>query len=91
MCFYVFPAGLFGIRQYGVSINGYVNHPQLGLCLWLQKRSLTKQTWPGYLDNMVGGGLACDYSVLETALKEGDEEAGIGILRNRLVPVGSVS
>lgn len=38
---------LFGIRNYGVDINGYVNHPKLGLCIWLQQRSATKQTWPG--------------------------------------------
>lgn len=38
---------LFGIRNYGVDINGYVRHPDKGLCLWFQKRSATKQTWPG--------------------------------------------
>lgn len=37
---------LFGIRNYGVDINGYVNHPKLGICIWLQQRSSTKQTWP---------------------------------------------
>lgn len=44
---------LFGIRNYGVDINGFVNHPELGLCIWLQRRSPTKQTWPGKWDNMV--------------------------------------
>lgn len=44
---------LFGIRNYGVDINGYVRHPTLGLCIWLQQRSDTKQTWPGKWDNMV--------------------------------------
>ena len=29
---------LFGVRKYGVQINGHVQHSQLGLCLWLQKR-----------------------------------------------------
>ena len=29
---------LFGVRKYGVQINGHVQHTQLGLCLWLQKR-----------------------------------------------------
>lgn len=41
---------LFGIRNYGVDINGYVRHPKLGLCIWLQQRSSTKQTWPGEFD-----------------------------------------
>lgn len=40
---------LFGIRNYGVSVTGYVNHPTKGLCIWLQQRSFTKQTWPGRL------------------------------------------
>lgn len=38
---------LFGIRNYGVSVNGYLFHPTKGLCIWLQQRSFTKQTWPG--------------------------------------------
>ena len=44
---------LFGICKYGVDINGYVKHPDKGLCIWLQRRALTKQTWPGKWDNMV--------------------------------------
>jgi Domain of unknown function (DUF4743) len=30
---------LFGIRNFGVEINGYIKHPQKGLCIWLQQRS----------------------------------------------------
>ena len=29
---------LFGVRKYGVQINGEVHHSRLGLCLWLQRR-----------------------------------------------------
>ncbi|CAK9827668.1 Nudix hydrolase 20, chloroplastic [Anthophora retusa] len=43
---------LFGVRKYGVDINGYVMDPVKGLSIWLQKRSPNKQTWPGYWDNM---------------------------------------
>lgn len=43
---------LFGIRNYGVTINGFVRHPDKGLCMWLQQRSNTKQTWPGFWDNL---------------------------------------
>jgi 8-oxo-dGTP pyrophosphatase MutT (NUDIX family) len=83
---------LFGIRKYGVDINGYVNDSKRGLCMWLQKRSKTKQTWAGKLDNMVGGGLAVGYSILDTALKEAAEEASIpDDLLTKLVPVGTVS
>jgi 8-oxo-dGTP pyrophosphatase MutT (NUDIX family) len=88
-----FIAGLFGIRQYGVDINGYVRCPERGVCVWLQKRAATKQTWPGKLDNMVGGGLSVGFGILETALKEAAEEASIprSILEQRLTPAGSVS
>nr|CAG4634800.1 EOG090X06MA [Alona affinis] len=83
---------LFGIRQYGVEINGYTRHPQLGICLWLQRRSFSKPTWPGKWDNMVAGGLSVGHSVLDTALKEADEEASIPphLLLN-LKSAGSVS
>ncbi|CAH1394973.1 unnamed protein product [Nezara viridula] len=68
---------LFGICKYGVDINGYVRHPDRGICIWLQKRSTTKPTWPGKWDNMVGGGLSEGFGVLETAYKEAEEEASI--------------
>ena len=39
---------LFGLRQYGIHINGFVKHSTRGDCLWLQRRSPTKQTYPGF-------------------------------------------
>ncbi|KAE9526851.1 hypothetical protein AGLY_013499 [Aphis glycines] len=83
---------LFGICNYGVDINGYVNHPQKGLCIWLQQRSLTKQTWPGKWDNMVAGGLSVGNSVIHTAYKEGEEEASLtpDLMKN-LQSAGTVS
>lgn len=83
---------LFGLRRYGVHINGYIKHPKRGLSIWLQRRSNTKETWPGEWDNLVGGGLAVGYSVQETAVKEAAEESSIpsAILKN-LVSAGSVS
>lgn len=83
---------LFGIRNYGVDINGYVRHPTLGLCIWLQQRSDTKQTWPGKWDNMVGGGLSVGYGIEETAIKEAAEEASIpSDLVKNIVSAGCVS
>lgn len=83
---------LLGIKKYGVDINGYVRHPTMGLCLWLQKRSATKQTWPGKWDNMVAGGMASGCGILKTAYKEAAEEASIPneLLKN-LVSAGCVS
>ncbi|XP_063226883.1 uncharacterized protein LOC134533319 [Bacillus rossius redtenbacheri] len=83
---------LFGVCNYGVGINGYVQHPDQGLCIWLQRRSPTKQTWPGKLDNMVGGGLSVGYGVVETAHKEAAEEASLTAeLLRGLRPAGCVS
>jgi len=83
---------LFGMRKYGVQINGYVNHSSLGLCIWFQKRSPTKPTWPNMMDNFVGGGLSEGISVLDTAIKEAGEEANVPReLAAHLKPAGSVS
>ena len=84
---------LFGIRKYGVDINGFVRHPTHGICIWLQKRAAAKQTWPGYWDNMVGGGLSTGFTVLDTACKEAQEEASIPteVLKSQLKAVGTVS
>jgi len=68
---------LFGVRQYGVHITGYVRHSSMGLSIWMQRRSSTKQTWPGKLDSFVGGGLSEGLGVLETAVKEAAEEANV--------------
>ena len=43
---------MFGTVQYGVHINGYFNHPQKGMFVWVAKRSPLKPTWPGKLDQM---------------------------------------
>lgn len=83
---------LFGIRNYGVDINGYVNHPTLGICIWLQQRSSTKQTWPNKWDNMVSGGLSVGLGILEATRKEAMEEASVpNDLLDKLISAGSVS
>lgn len=46
--------GLVGVRTYGCHMNGYVHTPE-GIKMWVGKRSATKQTYPGMLDNMVAG------------------------------------
>ena len=69
-------ARYFGIRTYAVHINGLVRGGG-GLRMWLARRSPTKAIDPGLLDNLVGGGIATGYGVLETLRKEAWEEAGI--------------
>ncbi|KAI8146173.1 NUDIX hydrolase domain-like protein [Fennellomyces sp. T-0311] len=63
---------LFGISTFGVHVSGYT-----GDKLWVARRSKTKQTWPGMLDNIVAGGISYRYSTKETVVKECDEEASI--------------
>ena len=46
---------LFGLRQYGIHINGFVRHSTRGDCLWLQRRSAIKQTYPGKKDEAYTG------------------------------------
>ncbi|XP_037077579.1 uncharacterized protein YJR142W-like isoform X2 [Pollicipes pollicipes] len=83
---------VFGIRQYGVDLNGYTRHPDKGLCVWIQRRSLQKPTWPGKLDNMVSGGLSSGLGLVEAMRKEAWEEAGIpDHLLSGLTSTGAVS
>jgi len=49
-----------------------------GDSMWLARRSETKPTDPGMLDNLVGGGLTSGLSIEEVLVKEAWEEAGIG-------------
>lgn len=62
----------FGLATEAVHVNGVCADR-----MWLARRSSTKATDPGMLDNMVGGGIASGLSVEETLLKEAWEEAGI--------------
>ena len=83
---------MFGFKQYGVDITGYVNDPDKGLCVWLQRRSLTKPTWPGRWDSMVCGGLSVGYSIKDTAIKEAYEEANVPKeMAEKMKPAGCVT
>ncbi|XP_059910472.1 thiamin pyrophosphokinase 2 isoform X1 [Gadus macrocephalus] len=68
---------LFGVRRYGVHINGFCRSADGGLRMWLARRSATKQTYAGRLDNLAAGGLAAGMGIGDTALKECEEEACI--------------
>jgi hypothetical protein len=67
---------LFGIRTYGVNLHGYIREDQ-GVYLWIAKRSLSKETSPGKLDIVVGGGQPVGISLFENLIKECGEEASI--------------
>lgn len=81
----------FGIRAYGVHLNGYVRDGKT-LKLWVGRRSPTKAVAPNKLDNLVAGGIDHAHGILETLVKECQEEASLpATLAVRSVPVGAVS
>ncbi len=82
---------LFGIRAYGVHLNGYVRKNG-AIFLWIGRRSRTKQTYPGMLDNAVAGGLPHGLTARECLIKECAEEAGIPeSLAEQALPVGAIT
>jgi isopentenyldiphosphate isomerase len=58
-----------------------------GSYLLLQRRAATKDTWPGYLDVTAAGHLAAGEETLD-GLREVEEELGLRIEPERLVPLG---
>lgn len=71
---------LVGVATYGVHINGYVppNKTKDGvLKMWVPRRSQTKATYPGKLDNTIAGGLAYPHGIWENVVKECYEEGGL--------------
>lgn len=71
---------LIGVITYGIHINGYIPPHKSSngkLKMWVPRRSTTKPTYPGMLDNTVAGGLGHPYGIWETVIKECLEEAGL--------------
>ncbi|KAG0485022.1 hypothetical protein HPP92_009101 [Vanilla planifolia] len=84
-------APFFGIKAYGVHMNGYaIRNGQK--FLWVGKRSDLKPTFPGMLDHLVAGGLPCGITCKENLVKECEEEAGIPrLIAEKAISVGAVS
>lgn len=84
-------APLFGIRAYGVHVNGFRRDDD-GLKLWVATRAASKHVAPGKLDHMVAGGLSHGHSAMQTLVKEAAEEADVPeALARRARPVGAIS
>ncbi len=72
-------------------------HRSLHLWVWgvdngkpfviFQRRSMTKDTWPGYLDVAVGGHFRSGETLAET-LREADEEIGLAVTEEDVVRLG---
>lgn len=71
-------ARFWGTLTFGAHCNGYVADAQgRPVQLWIARRSYTKPTDPGLLDNLVGGGVPHGQTPAETVVREGWEEAGL--------------
>jgi hypothetical protein len=80
-----------GVRGYGVHMNGFVRG-STGLQMWIARRSLSKPTGPGKLDQMVAGGQPADIGLYDNMMKECAEEAGIPFeIARRAKAVGAIS
>jgi hypothetical protein len=81
----------FGFKGYGVHMNGFVRDGEK-LKLWVAKRSMSKQTGPGKLDQIVAGGQPVGLKLKNNLIKESAEEANMpASLATQALPVGTVS
>ncbi|CAH1266196.1 Hypp3317 [Branchiostoma lanceolatum] len=83
---------LLGVKQYGVHVNGYVEHPQKGRLMWIGRRAKNKSTYPGKLDQVTAGGFTAGLTAQEVLVKECAEEANIPQdIALTAQPAGSIS
>ncbi|MFZ4379333.1 MAG: DUF4743 domain-containing protein [Polynucleobacter sp.] len=77
----------FGFRSMATHINGYTQKNTL----WLGRRSETKPTDPGELDNIAAGGITADETPWVSARRELWEEAGVPPkFADEIEPVGRI-
>lgn len=69
-------ANLFGIITRGVHMTIYTMTAS-GMKIWVPRRSRTKSTYPGMLDNSVAGGLSMWDTPIQCLVREADEEASL--------------
>ncbi len=68
----------WGTLTFGAHANGYVAGAEGGpQRIWLARRSYTKPTDPGLLDNLIGAGVPFGQSPGDALLREAWEEAGL--------------
>jgi 8-oxo-dGTP pyrophosphatase MutT (NUDIX family) len=80
-------AALLGVVTYGVHMTAFsrAGPGPDGIKVWVARRSRTKQTFPGMLDNSVAGGLSAEELLPDRCLaRECAEEASLGADVSRL-------
>jgi isopentenyldiphosphate isomerase len=87
------PTGKKCLKQ-AAHLNGFF-HPTVHIWFFtnspsilLQKRGLSKQTFPGYWDVSVAGHVIAGESILEGALREVKEEIGLCVKQTELTLLG---
>jgi 8-oxo-dGTP pyrophosphatase MutT (NUDIX family) len=71
-------ARFWGSLTLGTHCNGYVADAHgRPTHLWVARRAATKQTDPGLLDNLIGGGVPFGQTPRDALVREGWEEAGL--------------
>ena len=82
----------WGTVTFGAHCNGYLADAQgRPTHLWIARRSYTKPTDPGLLDNLIGGGVPHGQTPAEAVLREGWEEAGLRPAQMRALRPGRVA
>ena len=82
---------LFGVRGYGVHLNGLV-HCGDETRMWVARRSADRGVEPGKLDQLVAGGQPAGLGLRENLVKECGEEAGMPAeLTAKAVAAGAIS
>jgi 8-oxo-dGTP pyrophosphatase MutT (NUDIX family) len=81
----------WGTLTRGAHCNGFVRGTDgRPSHLWIARRSRTKATDPGMLDNLVGGGVPHGQTPHETMVREGWEEAGLDAVAMQAAQAGHV-
>lgn len=87
---------ILGLWATKIHVNGLVEDPG-GPSIWLSRRAATSTAEPGTFDTLIAGGQSVCETELETAGKEGREEAGltaaqlVGLRPVRRLPVHYLS
>ncbi|KAF2671995.1 thiamine pyrophosphokinase-related protein [Microthyrium microscopicum] len=83
---------LFGVVTYGVHMTAYKRDEDGALRVWVPRRAKTKQTFPGWLDNSVAGGLAAGEQPMAALVRECMEEASLSAdVASKAKAVGAVT
>lgn len=83
----------FGIKSFAVHLTAYVKTEDGTTRYWVPRRAKTKRTYPGILDNSVGGSLASREQSIDCIVREAAEEASLPpeFTRARIKACGALS